>query len=249
MHILLLSIVIDLVPLEKEVLTEKLEGTKLFVKIKYDSTEKTVPKNYKLLSGENKEFKKETINRKKKSYQRTKNNNSKTRKKEISLKDLAFNDLNPSKLFKQKVRSTKIKKLQEKQKYTFPDGDFSDLGGDLFQEVKDGKVTQLNSAKMVYFNFFERVKNVLVARWQREISLRDSTLEYLEGTFINSAIIKINQKGEVVDILFNPAIQKEVNQVTLGIFSGDIIFPNPPKKMFNEKPFYYMKYTFILQIR
>lgn len=238
--------------LNPKIVVQLLERKKSTQIVQTEQSNKKKPEDSKFLSNKNNNFARQTKNQNlgkfaaaskgiKKAVQRKKSQTMKSRM-DKKLKNIKFSDLaikSSEKIFLKKNK--KVSKANSQRK-GLKNGKTKGIGlgqsNDFLDDIPLGDFTQLNTQEYEFYGFYHRIREKLEQFWGNNLQAEADKI-FKQGrsiasdnNLITGLTIKINNRGEIVDIVLNSTSGlKELDDAAVKSFNQAGPFPNPPKGM------------------
>jgi protein TonB len=238
--------------LNPKILVQLMNRKKSTQIVQTEQSNKKKPEEAKFLSNKNNSFARQTKNKNLGKFAaaskglKTANERKKTQitKSKINkkLKNIKFSDLaikSSDKLFVKKNRKVAKANSQRKGlKNGKAKGQGLGKSNDFLEDIPLGDFTQLNTQEYEFYGFYHRIREKLEQFWGNNLQTEADKI-FKQGrsiasdnNLITGLTIKINSRGEIVDIVLNSTSGlKELDDAAVKSFNQAGPFPNPPKGM------------------
>jgi TonB family protein len=175
---------------------------------------------------------------------------------ETKAKNLGY--LSPKQLQKKNTKDTPSDEKGEKQ-------NLKQLGQDLFDEmasdmndlhdVKEGRITALNTERFVYYSFYQRVDQRIAPLWTQNLKIYQSRwtkteTEELGGkNHITQIEVVLDKEGHYKDFVIHRSSGfPKLDQAAVEAFKSANLFPNPPHGLIQADGTVRLKYSFRFEV-
>lgn len=170
-----------------------------------------------------------------------------------SLKDLAQSGSGADTKQQQVVDQVKREEVYER---LFDKEGISSIQDRLFEDVKFGNFTALNTNRNQFYSFYQRINEQVRIRWVENIQFHIDQLRlqapgsrFKSGEWISRLEIILNDKGEIVhSYVAKSSGQSRWDEAALSAFHSAAPFVNPPRGMKQSDGTIRLSYLFSLQL-
>lgn len=133
----------------------------------------------------------------------------------------------------------------------------STIGEALPVDLAVGPMTALNTDRLTYYSFYERIEDLIRYRWESRIwkALESFDQNYLrtvisQRPWITHAEFLIKPDGKLVQaLIMKPSGVQHFDLAAINAFKEAAIFPNPPKELIQSDGLIHLKYSFNVSYR
>lgn len=147
-------------------------------------------------------------------------------------------------------------KQEEVYENLFEKKGISKIQDRIFEDIKYGNFTALNTNRNQFYSFYQRVNEQVRIRWTEniqkhidELSIRSPDRKFKSGEYISKLEIILNSKGEIINsYVAKSSGQKRWDHAALNAFLSAGPFVNPPAEMTQADGLIRLSYLFSLQL-
>lgn len=124
----------------------------------------------------------------------------------------------------------------------------------IYQDLKFGDFTALNTDQNEFYSFYERINDQIRIRWSENIEngiryLKSKNIKRFRSEYLSKVSIFLNSEGEIINTEINKTSGNDIwDLAAINAFKGAAPFLNPPKEMLNHNGQIVLNYSFSLRI-
>lgn len=120
-----------------------------------------------------------------------------------------------------------------------------------------GPVTALNTDRLTYYSFYERIEDLIRYRWESRIT---NAIDNFDQNYLRTVVMRrpwltqaeflIRPDGKLMKaMLMKPSGVSQFDLAALNAFKDAAVFPNPPKELIQSDGYVHLKYSFNVTYR